>query len=201
MLNKDYSLLPNGAKIFRGATVNLVPIPTGTTKRRVSTDLKDTIIGANTVIYPGAVVYAGVKIGKNCLICNGSLIREGSIIGDNCIIASCVTLNYNVTIGNNVKIMNNTNITGGVTIEDNVFISCLVSTTNDNSMGRHRSKKAVCNPPTIKQGAVIGAGANILPGITIGKNATVAAGALVTHDVKEGATVFGIPAEERIWRG
>lgn len=195
MLNKDYVLLPNGAKIFRGATINLVPIPTGTTARRIEGNYEDAIIGENTVVYPGAVIYAGAKIGKNCLICNNSLIREGCVIGDNCLIASCVTLNYNVQMGNRVKVMNNTNITGGMIIGNDVFISCLVATTNDNTMGRH--KGTICTPPRIHSKAVIGAGANILPGVIIGHGATIAAGAVVTHNVRKGARVFGIPARER----
>ena len=192
MLNKDYSLLPNGAKIFRGAAVNIAPISTNTTARKIDTELKDTVIGENTVVYPGAVIYAGVVIGKNCLICSNSVIREGCVIGDNCIIANGVTLNYNVKIGHRTKIMDNTHITGNMVIGHDVFISALVITTNDNTMGRH--EKTVCDPPMICNKAVIGAGANILPGITIGENATVAAGAVVTKNVYAGTRVMGIPA-------
>ena len=199
MLNEDYTLMPNGAKIFRGATVNLKPVATNTTARKVQRKYKDTTIGENTVVYPGAVIYADVKIGRNCLICSNTVIREGCTIGNNCIIANGVTINYGAWIGNNVKIMDNTHITGGMVIERNAFISCLVATSNDNSMGRH--KGTVCNSPYIRQGAVIGAGANILPGVIIGENSTVAAGAVVTHNVPESARVFGIPARERKWGG
>ena len=199
MLNEDFSLLPNGAKIFRGATINLKPIAVKTTARRIQKEYKDTVIGENTVVYPGAVIYAGVEIGKNCLICSNTVIREGCLIGDNCLIANGVTLNYNVTIRDNVKIMDNSHITGGMFIGHNVFISCLVATSNDNSMGNH--KKHAINPPMILQRARIGAGANILPGVVIGRNSIVAAGAVVTKYVKENTIVFGIPARERIWRG
>lgn len=192
MLNQDYQLLPNGVKIFRGAVISLVPIPSGATKRKIAKEYVDTEIGENTVVYPGAVIYASVKIGKNCLICSNTVIREGCTIGDNCIIANGVTLNYGVTMGNNVKVMDNSHITGEMIIEDNVFISTLVATTNDNTMGK--AKGHTCNPPTIRQGAVIGAGASILPGITIGKNAIVASGSVVTHNVLPNTRVIGIPA-------
>lgn len=194
MLNKSYDILPNGAKIFRGAVISLVTIPLNSTVRReVKKDLKDTVIGENTVVYPGAVIYAGVEIGKNCLIGCNVVIRDGCKIGDNVLLANNTTLNYDVTIGNRVKVMDNTHITGGMILEDDVFISICVTTSNDNTMGKHEGKYR-CNPPIIRQGAVIGAGANILPSIVIGKNARVAAGAVVTHDVPPNTTVMGIPA-------
>ena len=196
MLNEDYTLMPNGAKIFRGATVNLKPVATNTTAREIQREYKDTTIGENTVVYPGAVIYADVMIGRNCLICSNTVIREGCTIGNNCIIANGVTLNYDAWIGNNVKIMDNTHITGGMVIENNAFVSCLVATSNDNSMGRHNG--TACDPPIICEKAVIGAGANILPGVVIGRNSTVAAGSVVTKDVKENALVLGVPARERI---
>jgi len=65
-------------------------------------------------------------------------------------------------IGNRVKVMDNSHLTGGMIIEDDVFISICVSTSNDNTIGRHTSGY-VCNPPKIRSGARIGAGANILP--------------------------------------
>jgi len=195
MLNRNYKLLSNGAKIFEGATINLVPVQTGTTKRKISTNYQDTVIGENTVVYPGAVIYAGVVIGRNCLICSNSVIREGCVIGDDCIIANGVTINYNAKIGHRTKIMDNTHITGGMVVGQDVFISTLVATTNDNTLGK--SEKAVCKPPIICNRAAIGAGANLLPGVIIGADAIVAAGAVVTKDVREGAIVFGIPAREK----
>ena len=101
-------------------------------------------------------------------------------------------INTNVTIGNNVKVMDNTHLTGGLIIEDNVFISTLVATSNDNTMGNRNGNP--CTPPYIRRGAKIGAGANILPGVIIGKNAIVAAGAVVTKHVPMNKTVMGIPA-------
>lgn len=91
--------------------------------------------------------------------------------------------------------MDNTHITGNMVIEDHVFISTLVATTNDNAMGKggiydeEREKG-----PYIKQGATIGAAANILPGVVIGNDAVIGAGSVVTKDVPERKVVMGIPA-------
>jgi acetyltransferase-like isoleucine patch superfamily enzyme len=195
MQNRKHKLLENGAIIFEEATINLLPIPTSATARKANINLKPDEIGANTIVYPGAVIYAGVKIGKNCLICSNTVIRESCVIGDNTIISNGVTLNYNAHIGNNVKILDNTHITGGMIVEDDVFISCLVATTNDNTIGRRNGEP--CHPPIVRKRARIGSGVNILPGVVIGENAIVAAGAVVTKDVRKGAKVFGIPAREK----
>ena len=180
-------------KIYPDVHLNVVPTPTGTTTRRVELDYPDAVIGEGTVIYSNAVIYEGVKIGKNCLICSHTVIREGCTLGDNVLIANGVTINYDVTIGNRVKVMDNTHLTGGMTIEDDAFIGCLVVTSNDNTMGRHQGNVG-CNPPYICEDVRIGSGANILPGVVIGKNAVVAAGAVVTKNVAHGLLVMGVPA-------
>lgn len=195
MLNEDYTLLPNNVKIFRGAVINLKPVPTNTTSRKIGKTYKDTAIGKNTVIYPNAVIYASVTIGKNCLIGSNVTIREGCRIGDNVLIANGVTLNYNVTIGNKVKIMDNSHITGGMYIKDGAFISCLVATTNDNSP----SGRGTCNPPVVCENAFVGAHATLLSGVIVFKGAKVGAGAVVTKDVPSYRTVIGVPARVIKW--
>ena len=91
--------------------------------------------------------------------------------------------------------MDNTHITGNMKIGNHVFISVLVSTTNDNTMGREEyNEDHVCGP-TIKDNVTVGAAANILPGIIIGNNAIVGASALVTKNVPDNKVVMGIPAK------
>ena len=154
------------------------------------------IFGKGTVILKGTDIHKSVIIGKNCKICSNVVIREGCTIGDNVLIASGVTINTNAKIGNNVKIMDNSHITGGMVIEDNVFISCLVATTNDNTMGNRQGRP--CIAPYVVTGAKIGAGAILLPGVHIGENAVVAAGAVVTKSVPKNTVVMGIPARKVI---
>lgn len=187
--------LGRNVKISESAIIGFIPIPMKITKRKIQKIFPETEIGDNTIIYPNAIVYADVKIGKNCLICSNVVIREGARIGNNCIIANGVTLNYNVKIGNNVKVMDNTHLTGNIVIEDNVFISTLVATTNDNTLGRNKGDVEF-KAPIIRKGAMIGANATLLPNIEIGENALVAAGSVVTKDVKPNTKVKGIPARE-----
>lgn len=99
----------------------------------------------------------------------------------------------NATIGKNCSIQAFCYICPGTVIEDNVFLGPRVTVLNDKhppSYGRHWA------PVTIKQGASIGGGVTILPGVTIGRNAKVGAGAVVTKDIPDGETWVGIPAKE-----
>ena len=106
-----------------------------------------------------------------------------------------MSVNYETEIGDYTKIMDNSHITGSMKIGNHVFISVLVSSTNDNSMGR--SEDAVDNlyGPTVEDYVTIGTGANLLPGVKIGKNSVVCAGSVVTKNVPPNKVVMGIPAK------
>jgi acetyltransferase-like isoleucine patch superfamily enzyme len=125
----------------------------------------------------------------------------GCVIGDHTRIGAFVEVQKNARIGKNVKVSSHTFICEGVTIEDDVFIGHNVSFINDrypratNLGGALQSESDWQVIPTlVKRGASIGSGATILCGITIGENAVVGAGSVVTHDVGDGATVAGVPA-------
>ena len=120
-----------------------------------------------------------------------SNISETAIIGDGCKIHSHVWIGQEVRIGNNCKIQSFVFIPEGVTLENDVFVGPHACFTNDK---KPPSGKKNWQPIIVKRGARIGAGAVILPGITIGENAMVGAGAVVTKDVLGNAIVVGNPA-------
>lgn len=112
-------------------------------------------------------------------------------IGDDCTIHAPVWIGANVKIGNRVKIQAFSFIPDGVTIEDDVFIAPHVCFTND----KHPPSHGNWSQTFVRNGAVIGANATILPGVTIGRRALIGAGAVVTKDVAPHQVVVGNPAK------
>ena len=126
----------------------------------------------------------------------------GCKIGDNTRIGAFVEIQKNATVGKNCKISSHSFICEGVTIEDNVFIGHGVTFINDpypratTTDGKLQTEKDWSVERTlVKEGASIGSGATILCNLTIGENAIVGAGSVVTKNVPAGAIVVGNPAE------
>jgi len=140
-----------------------------------------------------ADVHPSVKFGKNVSVWSFAVICQGVKIGENCAIGSGVFIGKNCRIGNNVRIQDKAHLTPGMIVEDNVFIGPCAVTMNDKYpvvLNPDYAKR----PPHLLEGCSIGAGAVILPGVTIGRDATVGAGAVVTKDVPDKVTVVGCPA-------
>jgi len=139
-------------------------------------DVKSESIGEGTRIWQFSVVFHEAKVGKNCNICAHTLIEN------------------DVVLGNNVTVKSGVFLWDGIVIEDNVFLGPNATFTNDL---RPRSKQYPDSflKTVVKQGASIGANATILPGIVIGKNSMVGAGAVVTKDVPDHSVVVGNPAK------
>jgi acetyltransferase-like isoleucine patch superfamily enzyme len=99
-------------------------------------------------------------------------------------------------MGDKVKVMDNATVTGGTVIGDGAFLSMMVAMANDNQATKPLVAGRLAGP-RIEAGAFVGVGAILLPGVVVGADATVAAGAVVTRDVPPGHTVMGIPARPR----
>jgi acetyltransferase-like isoleucine patch superfamily enzyme len=144
-----------------------------------------------------------VKLGKGVRIFN-FVNMYGCEVDDNTKVGAFVEIQKGVRIGKNCKISSHTFICEGVTIEDNVFVGHNVSFINDKmpratnvdgSMQFEADWKVV--PTVVKKGASIGTSSTILCGVTIGENAIVGAGSVVTKDVPPNAIVAGVPARVR----
>ena len=151
-------------------------------------------IGPGTIVSTGAVVFAGTRLGARVIVGDQSCVRERCEIGDDAVIGRGTLVENDTTIGALTKIQANAYITAYSTLEDEVFIAPCVITTNDNYMGRTEKRHALRRGPTIRRGARVGGGAVLLPGIEIGEEAFVGAGAVVTKDVPPRVIVVGNPA-------
>jgi len=189
------TIIKHGVEIFDHCVLGKLPTSPGITSRQLKNNYDTLVIGDNSVLCPNVVIYTGTKIGSRNLLGDFCSIREECTIGDNCIISRNVSVNYNTEIGNNTKIMDNTHITGNMKIGNNVFISVLVATTNDNTMGRMEYDENHVKGAIIEDNVTVGAAANILPGVKLGFNSIIGAGALVTKDVPNSKVVMGIPAK------
>lgn len=187
-------VIGDDTEIFPGSYLGKIPKGVGATSRPIVYNPRLTI-GANCSIGPHSVIYYDVDISHNTLVGDGVSIREGSRIGSYCIIGRHVTLNYNVLVGDHVKIMDHSWLAGNMIVGDDVFISGGVLTANDNDIGNQGYSDEHVIGPRIKDSARIGVGAIILPQVTIGENAVVAAGGVVTKDVAPYDLVMGIPAK------
>ncbi len=133
------------------------------------------------------------SIGENTRVWQFCVILPNATIGNGCNICAHVLIENDVKIGNNVTIKSGVQLWDGITIEDDVFVGPNTTFTNDI---RPRSKRYPehFERTVVKRGASIGANATILPGVTIGQQAMVGAGAVVTRSIPDYATVVGNPA-------
>lgn len=187
------TILGEGVKVLENAVVGKQPTlsPRSTAKRG---ELPPTEIGANTIVSTGAIVFAGSRIGARVVLGDQSCVRERVTVGDDVVLGRGSLVENDTTIGAMTKIQAEAYITAYSTLEEHVFVAPCVVTTNDNFMGRTEQRHGLVAGPTIRRGARIGGGAILCPGIEIGEEAFVGAGAVVTRDVPPRVVVVGSPA-------
>lgn len=151
------------------------------------------------LVHESSYVDDGVTIGKGTKIWHFSHIQKGANIGQNCSLGQNVNVGNNVKIGNNVRIQNNVSIYEGVEIEDNVFCGPSCVFTNVTTPRAHFPVGGIYAKTLIKEGASLGANSTVVCGHTVGRSALIAAGAVVTKDVKDYALMAGVPARQIGW--
>jgi acetyltransferase-like isoleucine patch superfamily enzyme len=187
------TVLGVGVKVLENAVVGKQPTlsPRSTAKRE---PLPPAVLGAGSIVSTGAIVFAGTEVGERVILGDQSCVRERVAIGDDVVVGRGSLVENDTTIGARTKIQAEAYVTAYSTVEEDVFIAPCVVTTNDNFMGRTEQRLALMKGPTIRRGARIGGGAILCPGIEVGEEAFVGAGAVVTKDVPPRALVVGSPA-------
>ena len=189
----DGTVLGTDVRVLEHAVVGKQPsLAASSTARREP--LPPTVVGEGTVISTGAIVFAGSQIGARCIVGDQSCIRERVAMGDDCLLGRGSLIENDTTVGSGTRIQADAYVTAYSTLEEDVFIAPCVVTTNDNFMGRTEKRRTLMKGPTIRRGARVGGGAIICPGVEIGEEAFVGAGAVVTKDVSPGVVVVGSPA-------
>ncbi len=189
----DDTVIGDGCFIQDNAVLGKAPTlsATSTAKRG---ELSPTILGAGCVISTGAVVYRGTTLGDGCILGDYAGVRERCTLGRRVVVGRGSVVENDTTIGDFTKIQTNVYITAYMTIEDNCFIAPCVQTTNDNFMGRTERRHKLIKGATIRRGARVGGGVVLCPGIEIGEDAFLAAGAVVTKDAPPRKVLMGVPA-------
>jgi acetyltransferase-like isoleucine patch superfamily enzyme len=187
------TVLGEGVRVLEQAVVGNQPSlgARSTAKRE---PLPPTVIGEGTIVSTGAIVFAGSQIGARCIVGDQSCIRERVSLGDDSILGRGSLIENDTTVGAGSRIQADAYVTAYSTLEEDVFVAPCVVTTNDNFMGRTEKRKELMKGPTIRRGARIGGGAILCPGIEVGEEAFVGAGAVVTKDVPPRVVVVGSPA-------
>ncbi len=152
-----------------------------------------TVIGAGSVIRSHTVIYAGARLGEKCQTGHGALIREHSTLGHEVSIGSHTVIEHHVTIGNGVRIHSQAFVPEFSILEDRCWVGPNAVLTNARYPLADGVKEELIGP-TLREGAIVGANATLLPGVVIGRRALVGAGAVVTVSVPDGAVVAGNPA-------
>ena len=187
------TVLGTDVKVLEYAVVGKQPVlsPRSTASREL---LAPAELGPGTIVSTGAIVFAGSHIGARVILGDQSCVRERVTIADDVVLGRGSLVENDTTIGAGTRIQADAYITAYSTLEEDVFVAPCVVTTNDNFMGRTGRRHELTKGPTVRRGARIGGGAILCPGIEIGEEAFVGAGAVVVKDVPARAVVVGNPA-------
>jgi acetyltransferase-like isoleucine patch superfamily enzyme len=187
------TVLGEGVRVLEHAVVGKQPSlsPRSTAKRE---PLPPAELGNGTIVSTGAIVFAGSRIGARVILGDQSCVRERVEIGDDVVVGRGVLVENDTTVGARTKLQADAYVTAYSTLEEDVFVAPCVVTTNDDFMGRTERRHELIRGPTIRRGARVGGGAVLCPGVEIGEEAFVGAGAVVTKDVAPRTLVVGNPA-------
>ena len=186
----DDVVIGDGVRVQDGAVLgkSAVLSPRSTAGGSTSSPL---VIGEGAAICAHAILFTASEVGAGSIIGDQAIIRERVRIGEGTVIGRASCVDNDVVVGSRVRVQSNVYLTAYSTVEDDVFVGPCAMTTNDQTMARPGED---LRGATLRRACRVGGGAILLPGVEIGEEAFVAAGALVTRDVPARALVMGMPA-------
>jgi UDP-2-acetamido-3-amino-2,3-dideoxy-glucuronate N-acetyltransferase len=189
----DGVVIGDGVVVQDGAILGKAPTLSPRSSMAGAATSAPLVIEEGAAICAQAIVFAGAHIGRGTIIGDQAFVRERSVIGEGCVIGRGATIDCDVTVGDRVRMQTQVYITAFSLIEDDVFLGPCAMTTNDDTMAR-RAPHEPMQGATLRRACRIGGGAVLVPGVEVGEEAFVAAGAVVTNDVPPRALVMGVPA-------
>jgi UDP-2-acetamido-3-amino-2,3-dideoxy-glucuronate N-acetyltransferase len=191
-------VIHDGVEVGDGCTIQDLAVlgkppvlaPTSTASREPPGAL---ILEAGVIVGCAAVVFAGARIGERAIIGDQAHVREGATVGPETVIGRASAIGSAARLGARVLVQTNVWLTSYSVVEDDVFIGPGVVTTNDDAMARGGPGYEL-EGPTLRRACRVGGGVVLAPGVEIGEEAFVAAGAVVTKDVPARTLVMGVPA-------
>jgi acetyltransferase-like isoleucine patch superfamily enzyme len=151
------------------------------------------VLEEGAVVCCGAVVLAGARVGAGAIVGDQAFVRERAVVGAGSVVGRGSAVDNDVVIGERVRIQTDVYMTAYSVVEDDVFVGPGVLTTNDSTMARHDASYDV-RGCVLRRACRVGGAAVLTPGVEIGEEAFVAAGAVVVRDVPPRAVVMGVPA-------
>ena len=151
-------------------------------------------VGEGATVCAGAVLLAGAVIGPAAVIGDQAHVRERAEVGAGSVVGRGSAVDNDVRVGAGVKVQTGCYLAARTVVEDEVFVAPAVVTTNDHAMGRHPPGQELTGA-VLRRACRVGGGAVLLPGVEVGEEAFVAAGAVVTRHVPARAVVMGVPAQ------
>ncbi len=188
------TVVGEGVRIQDGAVLGK-PVALGPRSRASSGRQQPLRVGSGATICAGAVVLVGARIEDGAVIGDQAHVRERAVVGEGSAIGRGTAVDNDVTIGQRVKVQTGCYLTAGTLVEDDVFVAPGVTTLNDDTMGRHGPDDEL-RGPFLRRACRVGGAAVLLPGVEVGEEAFVAAGAVVVRDVPARAVVAGVPSRE-----
>ena len=193
-------VLGDGAIVQDGAILGKAPTLHARSAAAGADPPPELVIEAGAVVCCQAIVFAGAHVGAGAIVGDQAFVRERSRIGAASVVGRGACVDNDCTVGDRVRLQSHVYLTAWSVVEDDVFVGPCAMTTNDNTMARH-PPDAPLRGATLRRACRIGGGAVLTPGVEIGEEAFIAAGAVVTNDVPARGVVIGVPGRVVRWVG